>query len=527
MNARPLIAALAVLALLGAAAPLASTQAAEIGEGVEIRPVNGPNGAYAQVGDDGRVSIQLDADASVPGKGLPADTELDFDRVFLVVNANDAGGAEGRQAYVYVVDDGAGADNVSFYRGGDAGNSIEGEDNAVRLDTGESAEVGFTVDTDDEDAVESGDLTVTVEAAVSQLADAALDIVPERPTAGETVTFNASGSVGDDLEYQYDFDDGTIETGAGPTQEHVFDDPGTYNVTLVVNETAARAPNGSDSVSRKVVVRGPPQTIGPGETVTLPNAVSGSDDPAIESVTADLAGGASDDVTVRALATESVADAAAGNAPQGSTVVGAADISVPTDPDVDATITVEIDASAVPAGTPASDLALERYNGTAWEALPTAVQSTGGGTITLVAETPGFSPFAATVNPGAPTLDLGGGGGPSAPSGGDDDADDADDIDADTPDPDDSDESDEPADTATPPATSPPTPTPPADTPTPPTVTPPADTPADVEPQTTVIEPGGFGLEPGGFDLGTILVAIALLVVAGAALIIRYRDREE
>jgi len=290
MNARPLIAALAVLALLGAAAPLASTQAAEIGEGVEIRPVDGPNGAYAQVGDDGQVSIQLDTDAAVPGEGLPADTELDFDRVFLILNANDAGDAEGRQAYVYVRDEGSGADNVSFYRGGDTDSSIEGQDNAVRLDTGESADVGFTVDTDDGDDLESGDLTITVEAAVSQLADAALDVVPERPTAGEAVEFDASGSVGDRLEYEYDFDDGTIAADAGPTQEHVFDDPGTYNVTLAVNETAARAPNGSDSVTRRVVVRGPPQTAGSGEAITIPNAESGSDRPAVRSVTADLAG---------------------------------------------------------------------------------------------------------------------------------------------------------------------------------------------------------------------------------------------
>ena len=527
MNTRPLIAALAVLALLGAAAPLAGTQAAEIGEGVAIQPADGPNGAYAQVGDDGQVSIQLDADASVPGEGLPADTTLDFDRVFLVLNANDAGDAEGRQAYVYVVDDGAGADNVSFYRGGDTDNTIEGEDNAVELGAGDSADVGFTVDTNDEDDLESGDLTVTVEAAVSQLADAALDIVPERPTAGETVTFNASGSVGDDLEYEYDFDDGRIETDANSTQNHTFDDPGTYNVTLSVKETAPRAPNGSDSVTRRVVVRGPPQTAGSGETVTIPNSESGSDRPAVRSVTADLAGGADDDITVRALATESVADAADDNAPQGSTVVGAADVSVPTNPDVEATITVEIDASAVPAGTPASDLALERYNGTAWEALPTAVESTGGGTITLVAETPGFSPFAATVNPGAPTLDLGGGGGGGG-GGGADDADDTDDSDGDTPVPDDS---DDPADTATPPATAPPTGTPPGGTATPPATpaadTPAADTPDDVAEPTTVVEPGGFDLEPGGFDLGTVLVAVALLVVAGAALVVRSRDGGE
>lgn len=61
MNTRTLTAALAVLALLGVTAPIASTQATEIGEGVAIQPANGPSGAYAQVSDDdGQVSIQLD-----------------------------------------------------------------------------------------------------------------------------------------------------------------------------------------------------------------------------------------------------------------------------------------------------------------------------------------------------------------------------------------------------------------------------------------------------------------------------------
>ncbi|RLM70543.1 PKD domain-containing protein [Halorubrum sp. Atlit-26R] len=453
MNARPLVAALALLALLGAAAPLASTQAAEIGEGVAIQPANGPNGAYAQVGDDGQVSIQLDGDAAVPGGSLPADALTHFDRVLLVVNTNTAGDAEGRQAYVYVRDEGGAAEDFDFYRGTAPGGRtpIEGQDNAVRLDTGESAPVGFEVDT--REGFEATDLSLTVVAEVSEIADAVLAVETGTPTVDEPVTFNATGSDGDAIAYAYDFDDGTIAGDASPQESHTFTDPGTYNVTLTVEETAPRAPNGSDSVTREVVVRGPPQTAGSGETITLPNTVSGSDDPAIESLTADLAGGASGDVAVRALAPESVADAADGNSPQGSAVVGAADISVPANPDVDATVTVETDASAVPAGTPASDLALERYNGTAWETLPTAVENTGDGAITLVAETPGFSPFAVTVNPDAPTLDPDGdggdGGGDDVDDGADDPADDpADDVDdgADDPADDVDDGADDPAD---------------------------------------------------------------------------------
>ena len=453
MNTRPLIAALALFALLGAAAPIASTQAAEIGEGVAIQPANGPNGAYAQIGDDGQVSIQLDGDAAVPGGSLPADALARFDRVFLVVNTNTAGDAEGQQAYVYVRDEGGPAEDFDFYRGTAPGSRtpIEGPDNAVRLDTGESAPVGFEVDTRED--FEAADLTLTIVAEVSEIADAVLAVDTGTPTAGQPVTFNATDSDGDAISYAYDFGDGTIAGDAGPQGNHTFTDPGTYNVTLTVEETTARAPNGSDSVSREVVVLGPPQTGDSGEEIEIPNAISGSDDPAIESVTADLAAGASDDIVVRAFAPESVEDVADGNSPQGSAVVGATDISVPANPDVDATITIEIDASAVSTGTPASDLALERYNGTAWETLPTAVESTGDGAITLVAETPGFSPFAVTVNPDAPTLDPDGdggdGGGDDVDDGADDPADDpADDVDdgADDPADDVDDGADDPAD---------------------------------------------------------------------------------
>ena len=514
MHLRTLAAALAVLALLAATAPLVSTQAAEIGEGVEIRAADTPNGDYATVGDDGQVSIQLDADAAVPGEGLPADTLARFDRVLLIVNTNTAGDAEGRQAYVYVTTEGAAAEDFAFYRGSDVENSVEGEPNAVRLDTGESAAVGFSVDTADGAAL--GDVTLTVNADVSQLAEAILDVGGERPRAGQPVTFDATGSTGDDLAYTYEFGDGTLASDAGPTRDHTFSDPGTYDVTLTVEETAARAPNGSDTVTRQVVVRGQQRTGGPGEVIALPDAASGGA-PGILSIQVDTVEPTDSDVIVGAIATESVADVADGNSPDGSSTVGAANVSLPDDPDADATITVAVDAAAVPAGTEPSDLALERYNGTGWQVLPTAVQGTSGGTITLVAETPGFSPFAVTVNPDAPTLTLGGGGGGGggggvAPDDGDDSLDDG----TVTPTP-------APGTDTPVPGTD--TPAPGTDTPAPPTTgpepEPPADTPDDVESTTPTQVP----IEPGGFDLPPLLVVVVVLALAvTAGLLIRTRS---
>ncbi len=403
MQTRPLVAALALLALLGAAAPLASTQAAEIGEGVAIQPANGPNGAYAQVGDDGQVSIQLDGDAAVPGGSLPADALAHFDRVLLVVNDNAAGDGEGRQAYVYVRDEGGAADDFDFYRGTAPGGrtSIEGQDNAVRLDTGESASVGFEVDTRED--FEAADLSLTVVAEVSEIVDAVLAVETGTPTVDEPVTFNATGSDGDAIAYVYDFDDGTVASDAGPTTQHVFNETGTYEVNLTVEETAPRAPNGSDSVTRTVVVRGGPQTGNPGETVGIPDPVPGGPEPALQSVLVDPDESTTGDVSVRAIAAESVPDIT-GTPPEGSPVVGAADISLSGSPDADATVSLTVADSAVPANTSPTDLAIERYNGTDWEVLPTDVEDASGDTVTLVGDTPGFSVFAVTESD-APALD--------------------------------------------------------------------------------------------------------------------------
>lgn len=433
MNTRPLIAALAVLALFGAAAPLAGTQAAEIGEGVEIQPANGPNGAYAQVGPSGQVSIQLDGDAGVPGEGLQADAVTRFDRVLLVLNTNVASEDGNRQAYVYIVDQGPPADDFTFYRGADPDAPVEGETNAIQLGTGESTSIGFTADTRGD--FEVSDLALSVIAEVSEVANGTLAVETDIPTAGEPVIVNATGSSGDGLRYVYNFDDGTVASGAGPTTQHVFNETGTYDVTLSVEETASRAPNESDAVSKEVIVRGGPQVGDTGETIEIPDPVPGGPEPALQSVSVTPDASTGSDVLVRAVAAESVSDIT-GTSTDGSATVAAGNITLVSAPAANATVTLTVAESALPAGVSPDDLAVERYNGTGWDVLPTAVEETSGSTVTLAAGTPGFSPLAVTVND-APALDDGdesdsgpGGGGGGGGGGGNGDAgDDADSTD--------------------------------------------------------------------------------------------------
>ena len=402
-----------LLALLVATAPPANTQAAEIGGGIEIQPANGPNGAYAQVGPSGQVSIQLDGDAAVPGEGLQADTLTRFDRVLLVINTNSADGGEGRQAYIHVVAEGTSASDFNFYSGNNPETSIEGEDNAVRLDTGESTSVGFTVDTRGD--FEATDLALTVVAEVSEIADAILVVEGDIPTAGDPVTFDATESNGDALVYTYDFGDGTTAADAGPRTQHTFDELGTYNVTLTVDETTSEVPEGSDTVTKEVILRGNQQAGDTEEVIEIPDPVPGGPEPALQSVSATPDGATASDVLVRAVAAESVSDIT-GTPPGGSATIAGGSINPVDATNANSIVTLTVAESALPAGTEPDELAIERYNGASWEVLPTAVEDTSGDTVTLAAATPGFSLFAVTVND-APALDNGDGP-DTAPNGG-------------------------------------------------------------------------------------------------------------
>jgi len=124
----------------------------------------------------------------------------------------------------------------------------------VRLDSGEQLPVGLTVDATDR--TEDIDATFTVVARVSELVAAALDVGPQPIPADEPAVFDASGSTGDALVYDYRFDDGVTRADAGSQVERIFAEPGTYTVNLSVAETTGAADDGRDVVVREFVVAG-------------------------------------------------------------------------------------------------------------------------------------------------------------------------------------------------------------------------------------------------------------------------------
>lgn len=66
---------------------------------------------------------------------------------------------------------------------------------------------------------------------------AAFSVLPQNPTAGQEVTFDASGSAdpdGDIAAYEWAFGDGG--TGTGETVTHTYAEDGSYNVTLTVTD---------------------------------------------------------------------------------------------------------------------------------------------------------------------------------------------------------------------------------------------------------------------------------------------------
>lgn len=399
----------AVVALLAASAVIGapvSTDAAEIGEGVSIQPAAGPNGAYAQVNDDGQVSIQLNSDAAVSGDGLLANANTNFDRVLLVSNTN----ADDRHAFVFVTTEGPAADATTFYVGtGPDRTSIEGEANATQLSAGESVPLGLVIDTSGD--VE-GTAMLTIHAEVSEIVDAALEIDPKTPVVDEPVTFDAAESTGDTLVFAYTFGDGTTAVNPSEVTTHTYTEAGTYNTSVRVEETAPRTPNETATAAEQVVVAS-----GTAETaVSGTNATIDSDSifPFLE-ITVESTVTEAGSLTATTFATESIPDLADETNPSNPSVA-VVDITMPSgQADADATVRFVIDNSVIPAGADASDLIIERYSGTTWSALPTTLvdENPADGTFTLEVETPGFSLFAVTSGPPGASVPPRGGGEPT------------------------------------------------------------------------------------------------------------------
>lgn len=132
-------------------------------------------------------------------------------------------------------------------------------------------------------------------------------VTPLPVVAGQTATFDASGSSaapkprGNKLaSFEWDFGDG--QTGSGQVVNHLYSQPGVYNVTLTVKDTAGRTSSISESITvepnsvasdvaeLQVMVRGVDGALLAGATVSVNNQLANTDAAGVAKITSLPAG---------------------------------------------------------------------------------------------------------------------------------------------------------------------------------------------------------------------------------------------
>jgi len=200
--------ALIVVIALATAVLLVPTGAVPFGTGtvnedLVMAPAEGPNGDYAILNEDEEIELLLTgANPSIDGDGLDANAITPLSRVFTITYTG------GETAEVWLTDD---SEDVRFYRGDDADDSLEGSDNSVTLSPSESLAVGLLVDTRGDHDVESAE-TFTVHARESETNDDDGDSGPRGTGGSSGGSSGPTGDDDDDTDDAGDNDDTRVET---------------------------------------------------------------------------------------------------------------------------------------------------------------------------------------------------------------------------------------------------------------------------------------------------------------------------
>lgn len=143
-----------------------------------MQPADTPNGGYAIINEANEIELLLtEANPNVEGDGIAEDTVTPLDGVFTITYTGE------HHADVWLTDD---AEDVRFYRGTDADQSIEHAENSVRLGPSETVTIGLLVDTRGTHDVKSAEeFTVHAKTVTESNGD---DGGPRTPYPDETET---------------------------------------------------------------------------------------------------------------------------------------------------------------------------------------------------------------------------------------------------------------------------------------------------------------------------------------------------
>ncbi|PAU83230.1 DUF1102 domain-containing protein [Halorubrum salipaludis] len=177
--------------------------------------------AYATTDGDGELALAF-GDVSGDGDGIGRNSQFFFDEVFAIAN-------QGTETVSITASSDTDAFDGEFrlYPTGDRDGTLDDEDNAIVLETGEEQSVGTHVETGDVDVTNELDIEITIEAAFEEGGDEPDEPEPEPPeTIDETEFFSTSSLV--DANGEVLDDDSVVAVWAEATadNENSEDDDG-------------------------------------------------------------------------------------------------------------------------------------------------------------------------------------------------------------------------------------------------------------------------------------------------------------